>query len=1048
MSALQVPPEVLHPHGRGLRRSLNRVPVWSLCLGTLVAGVAFAWVVDTDLEAIRRDRLAVRFANVVGTAEQAILDRLATYGDAMQSGVSLHVASKEVDSLEWRDFIHSLQIVERYPGIHGIGVVRRVTAADSARFLEEQRAGYAPEFTVKPVPEIPAVERPSGWDQYVVTFIEPIARNMQAIGLDVASEAIRKHAADAARDSGSLRMTRPIQLVQDSTMRPGFLVFLPMFAKGAPVATVEQRRTAICGWIYAPFISEYFFAGVLGSLVSQVDLKLSVGGELVFDSGGTGEAEGELVRPLELAGITFSGRWRPLQSFFATEEGLPHAAGIGGTLLSMLLAGFVWSLHSTGRRAQILAEKATQGLRASEARFRASSEASPLGLFVTDAAGAYVYANPRCLHFAGLDAGSIQGDGWLQAIDPEDRERVRGEWRKAVATGAFFRSEHRFLAADGRRTFTCVSAAHFTTEDGEQGYVGCIEDVTERTLAARALQASEERYELAVRGSDDGIWDADLVTGHVFLSPRVHELLGARNGTLETTLDGFLQRAHEEDRELATTALRQHLEGRGDYDVEFRLRKEDGEYCWFRARGLAVRDPEGRPVRIAGSLSDVHERRQAQQRIEEVNHDLIEALENQASLTAELARATENAEGANRSKSEFLANMSHEIRTPMTAILGYAELLRDDGDIENAPPGRVQALDAILRNGQHLLSLINDILDLSKIEAGKMSVESIECSPLEIVRDALELVRIRAEGKGLHLEARCRGFVPVRIQSDPTRLRQVLVNLLGNAIKFTEHGSIQVEIGMSPEIAGQAPSMEFVVADTGIGLTQEQAGRLFRPFTQADNSTTRRFGGTGLGLTISKRLAQMLGGDISLHSELGKGSRFVVTVATGPLAGVPMCAGGIEVPRARKLKPGPSAALLCGRVLLAEDGPDNQRLLSFQLRRAGAEVEVAEHGQAALESICAAAAAGRPFDLILMDMQMPVLDGLSAVRELRRTGCRLPIVALTANAMPQDRESCLRAGCDDFQTKPIDRHRLLECCARWLGGSQVSVRPRVEGDDS
>ncbi|GAB4145405.1 MAG: hypothetical protein Fur0037_13320 [Planctomycetota bacterium] len=397
-----------------------------------------------------------------------------------------------------------------------------------------------------------------------------------------------------------------------------------------------------------------------------------------------------------------------------------------------------------------------------------------------------------------------------------------------------------------------------------------------------------------------------------------------------------------------------------------------------------------------------------------------------ASAMTQAEQATAAAKAANESKSAFLANMSHEIRTPMTAILGYAENLRDH-DLSTRESKA--AIETILRNGDHLMSLINDILDLSKIEAGKLTVEKIECSPVEISSEAAALMRVRAEAKGISLDTEFSGPIPEKVTSDPTRLRQILINLLGNAIKFTEKGRVLMRVSM----AGDG-KLCFEIEDTGIGMDPARLEELFRPFEQADSSTARRFGGTGLGLCISKKLACLLGGDIVATSEEGKGSRFTVSIDPGDLADVAMREQPREAPpRPKRRREEPPAARIRKRLLLVEDGADNQRLIAFILRKAGATVALVDDGKQAVEMALDAEASGKPFDLVLMDMQMPVMDGYEAAASLRRAGFTKPIVALTANAMSGDEAKCLEAGCTAFATKPVDRRALLAKLAELLG---------------
>jgi len=394
---------------------------------------------------------------------------------------------------------------------------------------------------------------------------------------------------------------------------------------------------------------------------------------------------------------------------------------------------------------------------------------------------------------------------------------------------------------------------------------------------------------------------------------------------------------------------------------------------------------------------------------------------------------THRAEAASIAKSEFLANMSHEIRTPLTAILGYTELMLDQ---DQSAQERTECVQIIHRNGEHLLAIINDILDLSKIEAGKMAVERIEFSPTHVVAEVASLMRERAVDKNLSFDVEYVGTIPQTIRSDPTRIRQILINLVGNSVKFTERGGVRLIVGMADDVEAADPRLRFEVVDTGIGMSEEQLDRLFKPFTQADSSTTRKFGGTGLGLTISRRLAEVLGGGITVQSTSGHGSSFAVTVETGPLTGVTMIEAaceGMAAPDANR-KQKDQVSTLDARILLAEDGPDNQRLISFLLGKAGAEVTVAENGRIAVDKALAAIRAGQPFDLILMDMQMPVLNGYDATAELRAKGYKGPIIALTAHAMASDREKCLKSGCDGFATKPINHGTLLETVSAHLGG--------------
>ncbi len=408
-----------------------------------------------------------------------------------------------------------------------------------------------------------------------------------------------------------------------------------------------------------------------------------------------------------------------------------------------------------------------------------------------------------------------------------------------------------------------------------------------------------------------------------------------------------------------------------------------------------------------------------------------------------LKQANTDAEAASRAKSEFLANMSHEIRTPMTAVLGYTDLLIEESW---GRPGSIQLLDVIKRNGHYLLELINDILDLSKIESGNLTIETIQFSLLEKMKEIQSLMKVRAELRGLHFKLSFEGTLPVEIQSDPTRLKQILINLIGNAIKFSpDGGKVSVETSFLNSSADN-PLLEFKIRDTGIGMTAEQIAMLYQPFVQADSSTTRKFGGTGLGLAISKRLAEMLGGDLTCESVPGEGTVFTLTIGIGnpetlkfhenpqdEFRQIPVIQQDPELPagdsETRNLGP-------C-TVLLAEDGVDNQRLISMLLKKEKAHVVLAENGDIAVRRALNAEQQGKPFDVILMDMSMPVLDGYGATRKLRELGIETPIIALTAHAMTGDRQKCIDAGCSDYATKPVNREKLRNIILKYRSRAQA-----------
>jgi PAS domain S-box-containing protein len=436
-----------------------------------------------------------------------------------------------------------------------------------------------------------------------------------------------------------------------------------------------------------------------------------------------------------------------------------------------------------------------------------------------------------------------------------------------------------------------------------------------------------------------------------------------------------------------------------------------GKVHTFSANCSPVMGPDGNTGGVLISLDDVTELEQNK---------------------AELRVAKDEADAANRAKSDFLANMSHEIRTPMNAILGFTEVLKR-GWGRNEREAR-RHLDTIHSSGKHLIELINDILDLSKVEAGRMEVERIDCAPHETIREVVRVLGARAREKGVTLEFEAAGPLPERIRSDPGRLRQIVTNLVGNALKFTERGGVRVVARMQGTRA--APQLAIDVIDTGVGIPEDKVGKLFQAFVQADTSVTRKFGGTGLGLVLSRNFARALGGDITVTSVLGKGSTFTAMIDTGALAGVRM----LDPAEATRVEEDVAAGadirweFPAKRILVVDDGPENRELVCLVLAEAGLTTEEAENGQIAVDM-----AARTAYDAILMDMSMPVMDGQTATRLLRGRGLETPIIALTAHAMKGFEQEILAAGCSGYVTKPIDIDVLLGMLAEKLGGRRAQV---------
>ncbi len=669
------------------------------------------------------------------------------------------------------------------------------------------------------------------------------------------------------------------------------------------------------------------------------------------------------------------------------------------------------------------------------------AERTSNAVVITDATGRISWVNNGFTRMTGYTLDETYGRDPAELVhcDETDRDTIHA-LRTAFDAGESFRCEILNRGKTGRKYWLDTSIEPLRERGVLTGFIAIETDITEQVRTREALEAQRARAENAFAElqrtaslleeaqtvASLGSWSYDLTSNQIEWSRAIYRLYGrdehAGAPSYQDMLDDFIPA----DAQRLDDAMQRTARSGQPYSLVLRTASGANGVRYVRGEGRARTDEHGTVIGLFGTVMDV-----------------TAAIEREDALL----RAQERAEAASQSKSEFLANMSHEIRTPLTAILGYTDLLRDAAIRSGADTEQLNSMSTIRRAGEHLLAVINDILDLSKIEAGRLAIERVETNLPRVLFDVDSLMRSRAARKGVQLQTRLLTPVPDRVFSDPTRLRQILMNLVGNAAKFTERGQIDIQVDRTT-LNGE-PAIRIAVVDTGPGMSPEQARHLFQPFVQADTSVTRKHGGTGLGLTICRRLAGLMGGEVLLvQSAPGVGSTFTVTLPLHEVAGashivdLDACVGTDVWTGAFSA----TAVALHGRILLAEDGEDNQRLIAHHLRKAGAEVIIAEHGRRALELIAAADAAGQPFGLLVSDMQMPEMDGYTLARTLRAQQHAIPIIALTAHAMAEDRQKCLDAGCDDYASKPIDRGMLIASCARLLQApmDNDAERPTIE----
>jgi PAS domain S-box-containing protein len=709
-----------------------------------------------------------------------------------------------------------------------------------------------------------------------------------------------------------------------------------------------------------------------------------------------------------------------LAAHFSSQSGAAVAvAGIafGAAVVILLMA--LNARRMLRVAAELRQEAAThrQNLVAASDQLTALWEKSPLSILLFDPHDPHIRVkivdcNPTACEMHGYTKEELVGQcvdiieavPWTAQLDPRD---WIADYRVKLRSGGF--SKHR------RKDGTVFDIEYFTSlivVNGRELVLGMDRDATANLRAERALRENEERWQLAVAGSDEGVWDWNIPTDAFWFSPRWKTILGYIDDEIPNTRETWFSRVHADDAATLEADLKAHLDRRAElFHAEYRMQHKDGSWRWILARGKAQFGPDGRPLRMLGTQADITRQKE---------------------IEAELRRARDAAEAADRAKSDFLAVMSHEIRTPMNGVIGFTNLLLDT----QLTSEQRDWLLTIRSSGESLVKLINDILDFSKIESGHMDLDRHPVAIRRCVEEVLDLLWSKASEKKIELLHWIEEGVPDWIVTDGTRLRQVLVNLVGNAIKFTAHGEVEVRVTSEPPQNGGAPQLVFTVRDTGDGIPQDRVDRLFKPFSQVDSSTTRRFGGTGLGLAISRRLVQLLGGEIELASTSGEGScfRFAIAATAATAAeGAPLRSGSSDLD-----------VEIAGRhALIVDDNETNRRILSSQLSRWGLVCHAFEHPADAIVHL----RDGRPADVGLLDMMMPDMHGVELAQHLRgfRSRENLPLVLLSSVSREELRQFQPDEQFDVILCKPLRQSALLDALHTTLAVERTAADGKPAG---
>lgn len=1114
---------------------------WLVLLLSLVV-TSWAWYVSNKAVT---NTINTRFEFQAQDLATAIAGRMKEYELALRSGAALFDASSTVSRQDWNSFTDTIYLQKYFPGIQALGYSVMLNPEQLDAHINAIRSEGFDDYSVRPEGER---------EQYsAIQFIEPFDwRNQRAFGFDMYSNPIRREAMDRARDTGQPATSGRVTLVQetDKDVQYGFLMYYPVYHKNMPLDYVEERRRAIRSYVYAAFRMGDLMAGILGQ--SQGDLQFSVydgaeanpdtvlySSQSAEENSATGKEYFNGYYPLNIAGRPWTLQVNTTDGFIAfSEKHQPTFIVIVGILLDV----FLFYLISYLVKGRIQARESVMSVQnerdETERRLRLAADAGNMGLAEWNVVEDKLIWDQRMLELYGYTAEEFTGNvkAWSERVHPDDIEQAIATVEHAKRFSNRFDMSFRVLLPDQRIRYMVASViVERDLADNPVRMVGFNYDVTAQRQAEVALNKRNWHLQNVLEATNAGTWEWEVKTDALEVNERWAKIMGLQLKDIQpVTASKWHSFIHSDDKDRFQLEMQHYFAKRtGQFSCSIRLKHANGHWVWVMVRGQVFSwDSEGKPIQMFGTIHDISE------------HKKQEAL---------LEKERDTAERANRSRGEFLANMSHEIRTPINGVIGALNLLSDT----KLNASQQNLITISKRSADSLLGLINDILDLSKIESGKLHIKDEELELVELLGDTALTLASRAEHKGLTLLCPSHHLPKMRVMVDGLRLRQILTNLLSNAIKFTEKGQVLVEVDILSQTVSDI-SLRFNVRDSGQGISAEKQATLFRRFEQLDNSLTRREGGTGLGLAICKQLVEMMQGRIGVDSKPGKGSTFwfelkldkaghqsrmpgkdvfddltvqllrptrlyldyytslftawgihhqaiedlesaledtgeddsarrvllleadtvigndsvlkqiqawrdkhknttvIITCPQSMLAMIPESineAAGLILSKPviqseffnallaivgdavesydTVLAESPTLLNFDAQVLVVEDNPTNVTIVTGLLNKFGVEVSHAENGLKALTML-----ENNSYDIVLMDCQMPELDGYEATRRIRHNGTVLdadiPVIALTAHAMREDEQKCLDAGMNDYLSKPIDPYQLNKTLANWL----------------